>query len=121
MVAYDQNAVNDMQTTCSSVGYQPATVCVPVTVTPFANAKPTTTKCCGDPIIRPNCNTCRGCNRSCTFTLTQLICIKVPIELGANASVNTPSVLCGNATHENICENCKPDCADAGFACCQDK
>lgn len=34
--------------TCPAVGYQAATVCVPVTVEPFAKAGMTKTKCCGN-------------------------------------------------------------------------
>ena len=30
---------------CPAVGYQSASICVPVTVTPFAHARTTTTKC----------------------------------------------------------------------------
>ena len=33
--------------TCPAVGYQSASICVPVTVTPFAQTGITTTKCCG--------------------------------------------------------------------------
>lgn len=39
--------------TCPTVGYQSASICVPVTVTPFATAGITITKCCGDAVVTP--------------------------------------------------------------------
>lgn len=35
--------------TCPTVGYQSASICVPVTVNPFAKTGATFTKCCGSP------------------------------------------------------------------------
>ena len=67
---------------CQSVFYQTETVCVPVTVTPFATPGTATATCCGDPIISTE-PTCPGMRSSCTFTITQRICIQVPISFGA--------------------------------------
>lgn len=39
--------VLDNTQTCPAVGYQSASLCVPVTVTPFAQTGMTATKCCG--------------------------------------------------------------------------
>ena len=95
---------------CTTVGYQKSTVCVPVTVTPFATAKPTTTTCCGSPIITPGTGSCAGTvNGSCHFTITQNICVAVPVDFGANSSVGAPSVQCGDATKEDVCTNCNAD------------
>ncbi|MGI6727256.1 MAG: hypothetical protein ACOX4P_01640 [Anaerovoracaceae bacterium] len=93
--------------TCPATGYQPASVCVPVTVTPFATPGTTTTYCCGDPIVTPGTSLCEGeINGSCTFTITQNICVAVPVEFGATATVGAPSVECGDATEEDVCTNC---------------
>ena len=93
--------------TCPAIGYQKATVCVPVTVTPFARAKTTTSFCCGDPIITPGRVTCPGTvNGSCTFTITQNICVAVPVDFGATTYVGAPAVQCGDATKEDVCTNC---------------
>jgi hypothetical protein len=93
--------------TCPATGYQPATVCVPVTVTPFAHPLPTTTYCCNDPIVTPGTDVCPGeLNGSCTFTITQEICIAVPVEFGATAEVDDPSVVCGEATDIDVCTDC---------------
>lgn len=96
--------------TCPAVAYQPLTVCVPVTITPFANALPTTTFCCGDPIITPGTGNCGGIlNGNCTFTITQNICVSVPIEFGATSIVGNPFVQCEDATAEDVCSDCDPN------------
>ena len=37
--------------TCPTVGYQAATICVPITIEPYATAGTTKTKCCGNAIV----------------------------------------------------------------------
>jgi len=92
---------------CETVGYQPSAVCVPVTVTPFAITGETTTFCCGEPTVSPSTTQCGGIeNGSCFFTITQNICVSIPVEFGATATVGDPSVQCGEATSENVCINC---------------
>lgn len=93
--------------TCPATGYQAASVCVPVTVSPFATPGETTTFCCGPPTVTPGIVTCPGVeNGSCTFTITQGICTAVPVEFGATSTVGNPFVLCGTATNEDICTDC---------------
>lgn len=94
--------------TCESTAFQPATVCTQVTVTPFANAGDTTTFCCGDPIVRPGTVACAGTrNGSCTFTITQDICVAVPVEFGADAETGDTFVTCRAASAEDICADCE--------------
>lgn len=93
--------------TCPAIGYQTASVCVPVTVTPFAITGNTQTFCCGDPLVTPGEADCPGeLNGTCTFTITQNVCTAVSVEFGATASVGDASVLCGTATDEDVCTNC---------------
>ncbi|NCA68221.1 MAG: hypothetical protein EOM87_09195 [Clostridia bacterium] len=93
--------------TCPAVGYQPVTVCVPVTVTPFVIPGSTTTFCCGAPIITPGTTVCGGTiNGHCNFTITQNICVAVPVEFGAIETVGAPYIQCGDATGVDICTNC---------------
>ena len=70
--------------TCPAVGYQAASVCVPVTVTPFAEAGKTVTKC----------------------TISQNICVAVPVAFGAVATVDESYVNCKGATAEDVCTDC---------------
>lgn len=92
---------------CPVVGYQRSTVCVPITVTPFAHVGTPTTSCCGQPIVTAG----DGCPRNggvCHFTISQQICVAVPVEFGARAVAGTPSVQCGEASNKNICTGCTP-------------
>ena len=93
--------------TCPTVGYQSASICVPVTVTPYAQTGMTTTKCCGAPVVTPGLNICGGVkNGSCSFTITQDICVAVPVEFGAVASVGDSYVSCNDASEQDICTTC---------------
>lgn len=97
------------ETSCAVFAHQRATVCVPVTVTPFASVGDTITRCCGNPVVRPGTAVCDGTLMgSCVFTISQDVCIAVPVAFGANAVVGRYSVLCGDAATG---ENC-PDCGD---------
>ena len=49
--------------TCPAVGYQSVSVCVPVTVTPFAQTGITRTKCCGDPVVKSGIGFLVGCKK----------------------------------------------------------
>lgn len=98
--------LNESQT-CPTVGYQSASICVPVTVTPFAQAGITSTKCCGDPVVTPGREVCDGVkNGSCFFTITQDICVAVPVEFGAVATVGDSYINCNGASEKDICTNC---------------
>ena len=99
--------------TCPAVAYQSSTVCVPVTVSPFARAGTTVTRCCGSPVVTPGRNTCDGTrNGVCTFTISQNICVAVPVEFGAAAVVGESFVTCNRATSTDICASCSDDDID---------
>ncbi|WP_235228097.1 hypothetical protein [Oscillibacter valericigenes] len=90
---------------CPVVGYQRSTVCVPVTVTPFAHVGTPITNCCGEPIVTEG-DVCPRNGGVCRFTISQEICVAVPVEFGARAVAGTPSVQCGEASNQNICADC---------------
>ncbi|MEG0830640.1 MAG: hypothetical protein RSD88_08665 [Anaerovoracaceae bacterium] len=93
--------------TCPAVGYQSASICVPVTVTPFAKTGLTCTKCCGNPVVTSGKNTCGGIkNGTCAFTISQDICVAVPVDFGATAEVGDTFVSCNGADADDICANC---------------
>ncbi len=98
----------EVETTCPAVGYQRASVCVPVTVTPFASVGDTTTYCCGDPVITNGLSVCAGETRgTCTFTITQELCIAVPVVFGATAAVGDYTVQCEAVGHASTCSDCQ--------------
>lgn len=92
---------------CPVVGYQRSTVCVPVTVTPFAHVGTPVVSCCGAPVVTAG-DVCPRSGGICHFTITQEVCVAVPVEFGARAVAGTPSVQCGEVSSKDICENCTP-------------
>lgn len=88
---FNTELLTDAQT-CPAVGYQSASICVPVTVTPFAQTGVTVTKCCGDPVVTPGREVCGGIkNGSCFFTITQDICVAVPSNSARSPLWETPT------------------------------
>ncbi len=90
---------------CESVFYQKETVCVPVKVTPFAKPGIAKATCCGEPIVKPGTQ-CSGNQTSCSFTITQNLCIEIPISFDAVIETGTAVVQCGTVS-EIEC-----DCSD---------
>jgi hypothetical protein len=101
--------LEDEDKTCPTNAYQTSTVCVPVSVKPFAKTGTTKTKCCGKPIVVPGTKICNGAkDGECTFTISQNICIEVPIEFGAKAEVGDTYVACtGASIEESLCNECE--------------
>lgn len=94
--------------TCPAVGFQKVSVCVPVTVTPFAHAGNTVTTCCGSPVVVSGDTPCKGKkNGVCSFTISQTICVEVPVNFGAKAVVGDTFVDCLGASANDLCTNCK--------------
>lgn len=94
-----------MHTTCIRKAYQKATVSTPVTIRPFSFAGPTKTVCCSEPVIKdikfkPRCN-----EDVCYFTISQEICVEIPIHFGAQACLGDSWIDCHEASTEE-CDDC---------------
>jgi len=92
---------------CETTTYQMATVNVPITVTPTANTGDINTVCCGSPTITPcscKCTYTGDETGSCSYIISQNICIEVPIEFSATACVGDPCVECGRAINKDMCK-----------------
>ena len=98
----------EVEENCAAVGYQKLSVCVPVTVTPYAHARTTKTKCCGDPAVVSGDTPCEGTkNGVCTFTISQTVCVEVPVDFGATAKVGDDYYVdCIEASSKDICTKC---------------
>lgn len=95
---------------CPAVGCQTASICVPVTVTPFAHTGAPFTECCGDPVVAPGENACCGIrNGSCSFTISQNIRVAVPVQFGAQTTVGDAYVACSGVS---VCDDCAHGCGD---------
>lgn len=101
---------NICEHTSPSVAYQRSSVCVPVSVKPFATVGTPVTKCCGTPYVALGKNTCDGVkNGECVFTITQDICVEIPVMFGAKAIVGDTYVNCISASEKDICSDCDSD------------
>lgn len=97
--------------TCPATGYQKISVSVPVTIKPFAHVGKAKVTCCGNPVVVSGDNYCHGKKDDiCTFTISQTICIEVPVCFGAKTKAGDTFVDCLNASANDICKDCK--CAE---------
>lgn len=91
---------------CPAIGYQTATICAPIRVEPRARIGRPVSYCCGDPVVTPGRTSCTGRSTNCYFTISQRICVEVPVYFSADAHLNGPvTVDCENA-QLNGCTNC---------------
>ncbi|MDD4803106.1 MAG: hypothetical protein PHF24_09240 [Syntrophomonas sp.] len=88
---------------CLTTASQLVNVCVPITIEPCVHVGPTRTICCGTATIGEV--PCGEVPRpSCTFTVSQLICVEVPLAFRATATPGEEYVTCGDAaTGECVC------------------
>nr|WP_315020014.1 hypothetical protein [uncultured Aminipila sp.] len=77
---------------CESIVHE--TVCVQgnVTITPSIVSGPSTSFCVGNPII----GSCPGeLRRNCVFTVSQNICVQIPLTFSATATAASNGIVCG--------------------------
>lgn len=89
---------------CETTTYQTATVCAPVTVIPLAAPGTIITTCCGEPDVKSG-KECPSGAPQCQFTVSQRVCIEIPIKFGAKTQVGSPSISCGEPDTEG-CQDC---------------
>lgn len=107
----NENTIQNAQA-CPGVGSQLATVCLPVSIHPYAVTGPAVVKCCGEMILTPSCSHCRGkANEGCDFTITQTIKIDVPVEFGATVNVGDTFVECHCLTGDSM-GDCNCHCGE---------
>lgn len=97
---------------CTQTVFQQETVCVPVTVRPFAIAGEATTVCCGEPVVTSGTSPCTG-GSECTFTVRQTICVEVPITFGADVRTGAATTSCGTASSGEC--DCISETPEASF------
>ncbi|MEG1771828.1 MAG: hypothetical protein RR352_00885 [Clostridia bacterium] len=93
--------------TCSSVASQYADVSVSLKLKPYAILGKLATECCGEPMITTR--SCQGANSfcGCEITVTQVICIKIPIEYGTDANIFDTSAVCRKVPNLSTNPNCR--------------
>lgn len=91
--------------TCSTFAYQRATVNVPVFVKPFSFVGSANTYCCDEPVLSNLHCQPHGKKQICCFTISQDICVEIPVHFGVQACAGAAWVDCQDASIEP-CEDC---------------
>lgn len=80
-------------------GVQCVEVSQPVVLTPRATVGTITTSCPGVPTV--SCVTDET-GSFCTVTLTQRVCVTIPVSYGATAEPGTPTIACGGSGDSSL-------------------
>ena len=91
-----------MDENCARIAHQRARVSVPITLAPYVRVGEATTWCCGAPAFQPVCDCDRhepDC-RQCTFIVSQMMCVSVPITFCVDARAGEADIQCLNAPCE---------------------
>ncbi|WP_295579851.1 hypothetical protein [uncultured Oscillibacter sp.] len=79
---------------CNKIGTQCVDVSAPMTLTPTATVGTVTVSCQGTPSI--TCVTDPS-GTSCTVTMTQQVCVSVPIRYGVTMTTSEPTIACADS------------------------
>lgn len=91
---------------CARTVFQKANVCTVVTVTPDAFCGPVSACCVGDPVFSPS-NVCLG-SEACVFTVSQELCLTIPITFNANAVCSAFTIDCEPPSLIDCTPECTP-------------
>jgi hypothetical protein len=95
----DDTGSDVTQEACTSIFYQKETVCVPVHVKPYATPGSAKVICCSTPSVSTTRESiCTGNQTACSFTVTQDLCIEIPIAFGAEIETGSALVECGGVS-----------------------
>jgi hypothetical protein len=89
------NRFDETEPGCTVNGQQLIDVRVPVTVKPFATIGTIVTRCCGEATITPGIDIDEGIiDGECNFTISQRLCVEVPVDFGADVEPGDTYVTC---------------------------
>lgn len=89
---------------CARTVFQQADVCTVVTITPDAACGPISACCIGDPVLSVG-NVCLG-ETACVFTVTQRLCLTIPLTFNAMGVCSAFSIDCQPPTLEDCTTQC---------------
>ena len=76
---------------CVKTGYQYANVSVPIELKPSTKIGDIVVECCSEPVV----DCCENkCENKCEITVTQKVCIKIPIHYQIDACVGESVINC---------------------------
>ena len=89
---------------CHKIVTQCVDVSAPVVLTPTASVDTVTVSCQGAPCVSCSADPCGTC---ATITITQQICVTVPVRYGVSMSSGEPSISCAEGGCSSASCGCK--------------
>lgn len=90
----DDCARQDKNFTCTSISSQYSDVSLPIKLRPYVSVGDLKTECVGEPIVALRASHNATCSYGCEITITQTICMSIPIEYGATADIGEAVANC---------------------------
>lgn len=87
----EEGALANNGCNCNKITTQCVDVTAPVILQPTASVGTVTVACQGTPSV---CCETDPCGTSCTITLTQQICVSMPVRYGVSMSTGEPTISC---------------------------
>ena len=85
---------------CDKVSTQCVDIALPMTVIPVAGIGTVTTSCQGMPSV--TCVTADD-SQSCILTVTQRVCLNIPVRFSAVAESDSPTIACAAGGNGSVC------------------
>ena len=84
---------------CGRIGTQCVDIAASAVLTPVATVGDVTVTCQGTPVV--TCET-NGSGTSCTLTITQQVCVSLPVHYGVTVTCGDAAIACA----DNNCVGC---------------
>lgn len=88
---------------CEKTGVQCVDIAAPLTVEPTAVMGTVAVSCQGSPSV---CCVTEPDGRSCTVTVTQQVCVSVPLRYGVTVTAKDPTITCAGSEYGD-CRDCR--------------
>ena len=96
--------------TCPVTGRKVVEISVPVTIKPLAKVGKIELQCCGKPTIKSGENPKGELDGTCNFTITQKICVEIPIDFSAETTTGETFVASSKESFDKSCNKlCEED------------
>lgn len=84
----------DLADPCPATVHETVCIQARVTITPAVTVGTVSTRCVGSPVIGA-CTGTPSPTNTCTFTVSQSICVQVPLTFSADATAAPTGIVCG--------------------------
>lgn len=86
LIRRNEDGIEGLQT-CETAACMPMTISTPISLRPIIRKLPVTVSVCEEPVLEQT-----PCGR---YILTQELCVRVPIEISVESTIESPPPCCG--------------------------